>query len=160
MDEEKVRQERGYELRNGLLVGTVKMWAKIPIPDVKGEFGEARTVTVQDFSVLGTMEFPKYATKSKEQVEKQLKDINDKLEVFKDIKEEDLLSPTMEGLLAARKTSKTRNVLKNLDLFLGKVMQKRQLLTQKTYMDDQLKVIDEDINSMKKAGIKFDAGDE
>ena len=155
-ENEKVRQERRYELLNNKLVGTIKMWAKIPIPAIEGELGEAYTVTTQTFSSLGTIEFTKYAAKSKEQVEKQLKDINEKLKNLSDIKNEDVLSPTMDGLLAARKTSKTRNVLKNLDLFLGKVIQKKQLLIQKDYMKDQLKVIDEDIDLMKKAGVKFD----
>ena len=158
MEEEKVRQERDYKLIDGKLVGRITMWAKIPIPEIEGDLGEARTDTVQEFSELGTKEFPKYAMNSKEQVEKQLKDINEKLINLKDVNDKDVLSPTMDGLLAARKASKTRNVLKNLDLFLGKVMQKKQLLQQKEYMETQLKMVNEDIELMKKAGVKFEDG--
>lgn len=155
-EEEKVKQESNYEIVDGKLVGTIKAWAKIPIPGVEGDLGEAYNETVQKFSVLGTSEFPKYAMNSKKEVEKRLKDFNEKLEALKDVRDEDVMNPTMEGLLAARKGSKTRSVLKNLDLFLGKVIQKKQLLQQKQYMIEQLKVVKEDIELMKKAGVKFD----
>ena len=141
-----MKEIRKYELgKDKELIGIVKQEVpiKLQIEDKNVEVGIAYSLTRQVFNKLGTEQFPKFVKMSKDRIEKQLQQINDALDNMSGISEEALHDVNIPTLIQLRKSEFKRQLV-NLDAYIGKLQKKQQLITQKDYLESQLKMVNED----------------